>query len=339
MTPFWFIVPPITPVLCVDTTASVIFEEMDENKFWSIVGSAEADSEHPLGRCIAEHAKAISPQFHNVTKFKALSGMGIRCRVNNDNVIIGNRRLMDNQNIDVNQEIDKQMTKFEEEGKTAMIVAINSSIVGLIAVSDPVRPEAKAVISILVSKGITPCIISGDNHRTVRAIAQHLNIEKVFAEVLPAHKKEKVEELQKGGHIVAMVGDGINDAPALTQADVGIAVGSGTDVALESASIVLMRTDLTDILLALDLSAATYRRIKINFVWAFLYNLVSIPVAAGAFYPLLLTPLPPWVAGLAMALSSISVLLSSLLLKRYKPPKINLDRIEHQSKLPYPTLI
>jgi len=256
------------------------------------------------------------------SKFKALSGMGVRCVVDDQKICIGNRKLMTKYSIVIPDDYEELMKGYEKQGKTAMLVSLGSKGIGLIAVSDPLRPESKDVIKYLQEKGITPIIISGDNKRTVSAIAEILNVDTYYAEVFPADKKNKAEELQKEGYIVGMIGDGINDAPALSQADVGIAVGSGTDVALESASIVLMRTHLTDIILALDISAATYRRIKLNFGWAFIYNVIAIPIAAGVFFPLIYITIPPWVAGLAMALSSISVLLSSLLLKRYTPPKI-----------------
>lgn len=298
-------------------------EIITEREFWSVVGSAESDSEHPLGACIAEYVKNLENiQFNSPTKFKVLSGMGIRCKIDTFSVLIGNRRLMKKHSVGLSSKINKTMRKYEEEGKTVMLVGINKQISGLIAVSDPVRKEAKQVLNNLKGKGIILGIISGDNSRTVNAIAKELCIEKVFAEVLPQDKKSKVEELQNQGLIVAMVGDGINDAPALAQSDVGIAIGAGTDVAIESADIVLMRSNLYDILVAIDISQKTYRRIKFNFFWAFLYNIIGIPVAAGVFYPIAYFALPPWGAGLAMALSSVSVVVSSLLLKRYTSPSL-----------------
>jgi len=301
-------------------TDVIISEKINELDFWRLVGSAEADSEHSLGRCIAVYAKEFSPQITPPTKFKALSGMGIRCVIDSQTVSIGNRKLMEKNNILISQEYEEKMISYENQGKTTMAVAVDTQFLGLIAVSDTLRPEAKSVINYLYNKNITPIIISGDNYRTVSTIARELNIDTYYAEVFPGDKKDKVQAMQKAGKIVGMVGDGINDAPALSQADVGIAVGSGTDVALESASIVLMRTQLTDIILALDISAVTYRRIKWNFGYAFIYNLLAVPIAAGIFYPLSFFTLPPWAAGLAMALSSITVLISSLLLKRYTPP-------------------
>jgi len=299
-----------------------VVDGVSERKFWKLVGSAEADSEHPLGRCIAEYAKEKVGSFSPVTDFKAISGMGIRCTIKGSQLLIGNKRLMDKKHVSVPTEYYDMMEEFQSQGKTVMAVAYDSKMIGLISVFDEVRKDSKPLIAALRTMGIESAIVSGDNKKTVSTVAKELGITKVFAEVLPADKKDKVEELQKAGYIVAMVGDGINDAPALTKADVGIAVGSGTDVAMESASIVLMRTSLFDILLAIDISRKTYNRIKLNFGWAFVYNLVSIPIAAGVFFPLMLATIPPWVAGLAMALSSISVLLSSLLLKRYTPPSI-----------------
>jgi len=304
-------------------TDFLLFPEsgLTDQQFWSVVGSSEAGSEHPLGICIYKHAKKNKMTTIPVTNFKAISGMGIRCTQNGKTVLLGNRRLMKKYEIEITKQTDNLMEQYEEDGKTAMLVAVDKILCGVLAVSDPIRPESQWVVEKLNEMGIKVSVISGDNAKTVKAIARHLKIDKIFAEVLPKDKKDKVHELQEEGYCVAMVGDGINDSPALAQADVGIAIGTGTDIAMESAGIVLMRSRLTDILTAVDISKRTSNRIKLNFVWAFLYNILAIPIAAGVFYPLIMRPLPPWIAGLAMALSSISVLLSSLLLRWYTPPE------------------
>jgi len=248
--------------------------------------------------------------------------MGIICTVDGHKVKIGNRKLMLKYKLKIKAKVEQQLSKFESLGKTSMLVAVGDEIVGTIAVADSVRPEARDVIDILKKKNIGVWMITGDNKKTATAIAEELGIEFVFAEVSPKYKKDKIQEIQKQGFVVAMVGDGINDSPALVQADVGIAIGAGTDIAIEAADIVLMKSNLVDVLIAIDISQRTYGRIKINFIWAFVYNFVAIPIAAGLFFPLIKMSLPPWMAGLAMALSSISVVLSSLWLKLYKPPKI-----------------
>jgi P-type Cu+ transporter len=202
------------------------------------------------------------------------------------------------------------------------MIAARRLLVGYVAVMDPMKPEARGVVAALHQMGLSCVLLTGDNWRTARAIAEQLGIASVKAEVLPAGKAAVVRDLQDRGRVhVAMVGDGVNDSPALAQADVGIAVGSGTDVAIEAADFVLMRSDLDDVLTAIDLSRTTFRRIKLNYAFALGYNLLAVPVAAGALYPWLGLRLPPWVAGACMALSSVSVVASSLLLRRYKRPR------------------
>lgn len=309
------------------TDFNITKEGISEMTFWSMIGSAEADSEHPLGKCIYKYAKKKNASIKTVNKFKAISGMGIRCEYEGKSLFLGNRKLMNEQKFIVPKDISEQMDTFEFQGKTAMILACDE-IIGFLAVSDPIRPEAAWVINQLKEKNIGITVISGDNQKTVNYIAKQLNIDRIFAEVLPKDKKDKVEILQHEGHIVAMVGDGINDSPALAQSDVGFAIGAGSDVAIESAGIVLMRSNLVDIITAIDLAQTTSRRIKLNFFWAFLYNCAAIPIAAGLFFPIWKVPLPPWIAGVAMALSSVSVVSSSLTLKWYKPPSIP-SRLNH----------
>ena len=218
--------------------------------------------------------------------------------------------------------------EWESRGMTCVLVALDGHVVAAFAIADSVRPEAAGVVAALLQRGLRVHMITGDNWATAKTIASQLGIPSVSAEVLPAGKSTQIMALQAGGAAVAMVGDGVNDSPALAAADVGIAVGRGTDIAIEAADYVLMRSDLEDVITALDLSQTTFNRIRWNYLYAFLYNFIAVPIAAGVLYPPLHFQLPPWVAGACMALSSVSVVGSSLLLRRYKPPKRALRRIE-----------
>jgi P-type Cu+ transporter len=312
--------------------------KVTKQDFFAILASAEMDSEHPLGKAIFSMAKESLEQLNSSAsssivrpkRFKAISGRGITCKVNGDRVLIGNRALMFDHNLSIDPALESKFQTLESEGKTLMLVADESSkralqVVGYVAVSDPLRPEAFRVAAELKKRGIRMGVVSGDNSRTVNHIAHQLDIEEdlVFSQVLPKDKKNIVEQCQAASSVVAFVGDGINDSPALAQADVGIAIGTGTDVAIEAASIVLMRSDLRDVLVTIDIVRKTYNRIKWNLFFAFVYNAIGIPLAAGILYPAVRIALPPWFAGLAMALSSVSVVVSSLLLSTYRPSSAN----------------
>ena len=226
------------------------------------------------------------------------------------------------------------MQKLESTGKTSVLVAINKCIVGVLGIYDEAKKDAAEALAGLRAMKINVWMLTGDNRRTAEAIAYELGIprEQVVAEVLPGEKSDKVVELQEAGKIVAMVGDGVNDSPALAQANLGIAIGAGADVAVEAADLVLVKSCLLDVICAIDLSRVTYQRIRLNMLWALGYNSLGIPIAAGVFFPLIKVVLPPEVAGFAMALSSVSVVVSSLLLRNYRPPKLNLRLVENYVK-------
>ncbi|OLS20386.1 MAG: Copper-exporting P-type ATPase A [Candidatus Heimdallarchaeota archaeon LC_2] len=309
-----------------ELTDIVTIDQVSEKDVLFYASSAESGSEHPLGKTIAKYGKEKLNSIDNPDEFEAITGKGIKALISGKQVFVGSRSLMKENELKVPQDLEDKMVQFEEQGKTAMLVSSDSLVIGVVAVADTVKPESKKAIAKMQSMGIAVWMVTGDNIRTANAIAKEVGITNVFAQVLPENKALKVKELQNEGHVVAMVGDGINDSPALAQADVGIAIGAGTDVAIETADMVLMRSDLTDVVVAIDLSKKTFSRIKLNFFWAFGYNIAGIPLAAGLFIPLIrylfnfTFILPPAVAGAAMAFSSVSVVTSSLLLKRYKKP-------------------
>ncbi|XP_029463504.1 copper-transporting ATPase 1 isoform X2 [Rhinatrema bivittatum] len=347
-------------------------EGLKLNKILAIVGTAESNSEHPLGAAITKYCKQEldTETLGKCSDFQAVPGCGISCKVSSietllrggnqktlDNnarnavlvqmdgspestayhpmiidswspspsssqtysVLIGNREWMSRNGLMVKSEVEVSMTEHEKRGRTAVLVAVDGELCGLIAVADTVKPEAALAVHTLRSMGLEVVLITGDNSKTAKTIASQVGISKVFAEVLPSHKVAKVRQLQEEGKRVAMVGDGINDSPALAMANIGIAIGTGTDVAIEAADVVLIRNDLLDVVASIDLSRQTVRRIRINFVFALIYNLVGVPIAAGVFLPVGLV-LQPWMGSAAMAASSVSVVLSSLLLKLYKKP-------------------
>lgn len=290
---------------------------VDESELLQLSASAEKGSEHPLGEAIVSGAEERNLELFHVESFEAIPGHGIEVVIRGKKILLGNRKLMDDRKIDIT--LQEESDRLAEEGKTPMYVSIDNKLAGIIAVADVMKPGSKRAIEALHGMGIEVFMITGDNRRTAGAIARQVGIDRVLAEVLPQDKASEVKKLQAEGKKVAMVGDGINDAPALAQADVGIAIGSGTDVAMESADIVLMHSDLMDVPTAIQLSKRTIRNIKENLFWAFAYNSAGIPVAAGVLYLFGGPLLNPMIAAGAMAFSSISVLLNALRLKRFKP--------------------
>ncbi len=282
-----------------------------------LAASLEKGSEHSLAEAILKKADEDKLQIENVTKFHAIAGHGVAGVIGKDTIYFGNRRLMDREKIDY-KTVTEQISKLENDGKTVMMLSVAGKLGGLIAVADTVKDSAKDGVKALQKLGIEVVMITGDNERTAHAIAKKLGIERVIAEVLPDQKEAEVKKIQAEGKKVAMIGDGINDAPALASADIGIAMGTGTDVAIEAADITLISKDLKAVASSIELSKKTMRTIKMNLVWAFGYNIILIPVAMGALYPFTGMLLNPIFASVAMALSSISVVSNSLLLKRVR---------------------
>lgn len=295
-----------------EVTDVVPLNNAKEKEILQYAAIAEKRSEHPLADSIINKAKSMKIAIPEPSKFKAIPGKGITAHYKNKEILLGNRKLLK-----APKDVEKEMQRLENEGKTVMILSVNRKIFGLIAAADTLKENSKEAIEKLHEMGKETYMITGDNERTANAIAKQVGIKNVLANVMPEDKEKEVKKLQRKGKIVAMVGDGINDAPALAQSDVGIAIGAGTDVAIETGDIILMKNDLRDVVTAIDLSSYTLRKIKQNLFWAFFYNSAGIPIAAGVLYPIgfLLNPI---IAGMAMAFSSVSVVSNSLLMKRYK---------------------
>ncbi len=284
-----------------------------------LAASAERGSEHPLGEAIVERARVEGLELHTPNFFEAAPGHGIRARVAGRALLLGNRKLLTEAGVDLDG-LAKEAERLADEGKTPMFVALDGRAAGLIAVADTLKPESRDAVAAFHRLGLEVAMITGDTRRTADAIARQVGIERVLAEVLPSEKAAEVKRLQDEGQVVAMVGDGINDAPALAQADVGIAIGTGADVAIEASDITLITGDLRGVVTAIALSKRTMRTMKQNFFWAFAYNTVLIPVAAGVLYPVAGILMSPILAGAAMALSSVSVVSNSLRLRRFHAP-------------------
>lgn len=298
-----------------EVTDIISVANLSENEIISMAGSIEKGSEHSLADAIVNEAIIRKVRLDSVSKFKAISGYGVEGYIGKKHVKLGNRKLMNRESI-LYKEVDKKIGELESEGKTVMMIVSDKKLVGIIAVADTVKDSARNGIEELQKKGIEVIMITGDNSRTATAIANILGISRVLSEVLPEEKESEIRKLQAEGKIVAMVGDGINDAPALAAADIGIAMGTGTDVAIEAADITLINKDLRSVVAAIDLSHKTMRTIKLNLFWAFGYNVVLIPVAMGVLFPFFGILLSPIFASVAMASSSISVVSNSLLLNR-----------------------
>ena len=298
----------------------IITTTISEEELLSIAASSEKGSEHPLGEAIVKGAEERSIEFKEISNFKAIPGHGIQVEIEGKDILLGNKKLMTENSIEIG-DLGVKSDKLANEGKTPMYIAINNKLEGIIAVADTVKPSSKEAIENLHKMGIKVAMITGDNKKTADAIAKQVGIDIVLAEVLPEDKANEVKKLQEKGSKVAMVGDGINDAPALAQADIGIAIGTGTDVAIESANIVLMKGDLKDVATAIKLSKATIRNIKQNLFWAFGYNVLGIPVAMGVLHIFGGPLLNPMIGAAAMSLSSVSVLANALRLRGFNPNK------------------
>ncbi|OGD30049.1 copper-translocating P-type ATPase [Candidatus Azambacteria bacterium RIFCSPHIGHO2_02_46_12] len=316
-------------------TDIVTFNNKTQEDVLKFAGCAERGSEHPLATAIVERAKSLNPE--EPKDFEAVSGMGVKAKCGDKWVFAGNQMMMQQVGVVLAPEVLKEAERLQNEAKTAIFVAVEKEVIGILALADTLKEFSLEAIQMLKKMGLEIIMITGDNKKTAQAIANKLGIDRILAEVLPQTKADEIKKLQAEGKVVAMVGDGINDAPALAQADIGIAVGSGTDVAIETGNIVLIKDDLRDVVTGIDLSRRTIDKVKQNLFWAFFYNIVAIPVAAGglilfkAALPGAVAALPQWfqgffesglrpeIAGFAMAFSSVSVVTNSLLLRRYKP--------------------
>lgn len=289
----------------------------NENKILQIAASIEINSEHPLAQAVVKKSQENNIDLLDVTNFDAIPGKGVVANIDNKNILLGTRKLMIENNIELDN-FEEKIINLEKAGKTVILLAESNVIIGLIAIADTLKDNAKEAISELHDLGIKTIIITGDNHLVGKAIAKQVGIEEVIAEVLPQDKAQEIKNLQSQNRIVAMVGDGINDAPALVQADLGIALGSGTDIAIESGEIILIKDDLRDVIKSIKISRYTVKKIKQNLFWAFFYNMTAIPIAAGVLYPFTGWLLSPVIAASAMALSSVSVVLNALSMKFFK---------------------
>jgi Cu+-exporting ATPase len=287
--------------------------QLDKEDILRIASIAEKSSEHPLGTAILAKGQELYGSLEDPDSFTAIPGRGVRAVIQGQEVYVGTRKLMNEKGIDA-KAIEAQITELEDQGKTAMLMVVDNKLEAILAVADTLKESSKQAIADLQNMGIEVYMITGDNQRTADAIARQVGITQVLAEVLPENKAEEVEKLKAQGKTVAMVGDGINDAPALATADIGMAMGTGTDVAMEAADITLMRGDLSTIPASIRLSRQTMRKIKQNLFWAFIYNIIGIPIAA-------LGMLSPIIAGGAMAFSSVSVVSNSLSLRGFDPNK------------------
>jgi P-type Cu+ transporter len=291
---------------------------LGETELLTLVAAAEADSEHPLAAAIVAGARVRNVTPLTASGFNSITGKGVQATVAGHAVLVGTRRLLADAGIDTSA-LDPIAAEFSTQGKTPMLSAVDGQLAGVLAVADTIKDDSVAAVSALHRLGLEVVMITGDNARTAGAIARQVGIRRVLAEVLPEHKAEEIRRLQAEGRRVGMVGDGINDAPALAQADIGLAIGTGTDVAIEAADITLISGSLAGVVTAIRLSRATMRNIRQNLFFALIYNAVGVPIAAGALYPLLGLRLSPILAAAAMALSSLSVVGNANRLRRHRP--------------------
>jgi len=303
-------------------TDMIPYGKYDTDTVLTFAASVEKGSEHPLAEAIEKEASSRSLQLLDPVGFEAIPGKGVKAAIQGKEILLGNRKFMTEMAVDLSK-VEERMKELEEDGKTVMFLAVQNALSGVIGAADTLKEHAAETIAELKKMGIEVIMLTGDNERTAKAISRRLGIEKIFSEVLPQQKEAIIESLQNERKVVAMVGDGINDAPALAKADVGIAIGSGTDVAKETGGIVLIKEDLRDVVTAIQLSKSTVRKIKQNLFWAFAYNAALIPIAAGALVPFFgakVYDVLPFLAAGAMAFSSVTVVSNSLLLERFKPP-------------------
>jgi Cu+-exporting ATPase len=300
------------------SVTDVVPANLDEREVLKLAAIAEKNSEHPLGEAIVRGAKERGLEVPDADRFDSIPGHGVEAEWQGRKILLGNRKLMKERSVPF-EALLSQAEALENDGKTAMFVAADGKPAGIIAVADTLKDYSVEAVEELHRLGLEVLMITGDNRRTAEAIARKVKIDRVLAEVLPQDKAEKIKELQATGKRVAMVGDGINDAPALAQANVGIAIGSGTDIAKETGHVILIKSDLRDVVVAMEAAKATMRKVKENLFWAFGYNVASIPIGAGLFYPFFKLVVSPELAALLMAVSSLSVTLNTLLLKRFVP--------------------
>lgn len=316
-----------------EVTDIIPFDEIEEKDLLQLAYSIEKLSEHPLGDAVVRYCESRGINQLKVTKFEQLEGMGLKADIENNIYLAGNIRLMEKERVEgINSIIEDKADMLADEGKTPLYFARGNKIIGIIAVADVIKETSKAAVEELKKMGIEVILLTGDNEKTAKAIGKQIEVDNIIAQVMPHDKESHVKNIQEKGGKVAMVGDGINDAPALARADVGIAIGAGTDIAIESADIVLMRSDLLDVSTAINLSHKVLRNIKQNLFWAFVYNVIGIPIAAGVFYVSFKLTLSPMIAAAAMSFSSICVILNALRLKFFQPERkgYSLDKLSNE---------